>query len=286
MANFIRNKYNSLDEQVEENKHNIDELINIIKEPYTAHVDLGDSSITVLISDTNASNDVVEGWLFSQDGYLYKINGGDGTNLLIEFYAQIKGDEGPEGPEGPEGQEGPSGADGSNGYNFRYFNGNYVDDLTSYSYNDLTPSLSLKAGDEILFYDGTIARLTTYNNLLQTFTVTKIGDVGFGGGGQLYQHNIYWKYTSLSWEFFITILSSDNTPFTKNSIIPWLASNGFTSSSNICRSGKFRKTSNSLINFGWWKSSDTSLGFLDDTGTSNTFVMNDAQSFEDKVITI
>lgn len=94
MANFVKEKYNSMPEQVEENKKNIEILESYIKEVYKSSVDLGDTSVTVAIADTNANADTIDGWLISQDGYLYKITSGDGTNLLIEYYTRLRGDDG------------------------------------------------------------------------------------------------------------------------------------------------------------------------------------------------
>lgn len=263
MANFIRNKYNSLDEQVEENKHNIDELINIIKEPYTAHVDLGDNSITVLISDTNASSDVVDGWLFSQDGYLYKINGGDGTNLLIEFYASFKGDQGDQGDQGIQGER---------GYSIRYYNGDYIDNTTPYFAINISPLIDVKNFDLVLFKNGYIATITnlssggtifytTNQHLIELVKanvtldgtesdLTSIEIYGtkykVGGGSQFYQHNIKMWYTQSGQYFYyytFNIINSDDTPFTtKNQIASYLYNNGFVSNTKLLlANGQFSK---------------------------------------------
>ena len=86
---IYRNEFNTLPMQVEENMKNIILLASIIKESYRSTTDLGNTATTIAIADTNANADTIDGWLISQDGYLYKITGGDGTNLLIQIITKI-----------------------------------------------------------------------------------------------------------------------------------------------------------------------------------------------------
>ena len=115
MANFTFEKYNSMPEQVEENKKNIKELIKYIKPVYKCTVALTTSTISVAISDTNAPDDTTQGWLIDENGLLFHITNGDGTNLLIEYYASIKGDTGATGQNGADGQDGADGQNGTDG---------------------------------------------------------------------------------------------------------------------------------------------------------------------------
>lgn len=93
---IYKNEFNTLPMQVEENMKNIELLASIIKESYRSTTDLGDTATTIAIADTNANADTIDGWLISQDGYLYKITGGDGTNLLLEYYTRLSGKSGSE----------------------------------------------------------------------------------------------------------------------------------------------------------------------------------------------
>lgn len=113
MANFVFEDYNSMPEQVEENKKNIKELIKFIKPVYKSNVALTTSSISVAISDTNAPSDTIQGWLIDENGLFFQITNGDGTNLLIDYYATLKGDTGATGQDGADGTNGTNGTDGT-----------------------------------------------------------------------------------------------------------------------------------------------------------------------------
>ena len=94
---ITNNDLNSMPQQVEENKNNIKILANYLKEAYKTSNDLGDSAVSIAISDTNATADTIDGWLISHDGYLYHITSGDGTNLLLEYYTNLRGVKGDTG---------------------------------------------------------------------------------------------------------------------------------------------------------------------------------------------
>lgn len=94
---IINNKLNSLPQQVEENMKNIELLAQYLKEAYKTGLTLSPSDTTIAISNTNADDSVQDGWLFDSIGNLFKINGGDGTNLLLEFYTCFRGQDGRDG---------------------------------------------------------------------------------------------------------------------------------------------------------------------------------------------
>lgn len=106
---IINNKLNSLPEQVEENMKNINLLAEYLKEAYKTSQELTTSTNTIAISDTNAPTSVIDGWLLDSRGLLFKINGGDGTNLLLEFYTDLKGVQGINGTDGADGTNGTDG---------------------------------------------------------------------------------------------------------------------------------------------------------------------------------
>ena len=87
----------SPEQQVYKNMKDIKELKEIIKPEYTTDAVLTDASVSVAIANTNAPEGTTEGWLLTQDGLKFKITGGDDTNLLLEFYANLKGPQGEDG---------------------------------------------------------------------------------------------------------------------------------------------------------------------------------------------
>lgn len=92
----------SPEQQVYKNMKDIKALQEVIKPEYTTDSALTSSSVSVAIANTNAPEGTTEGWIITQDGLKFKITGGDETNLLLEFYADLKG---------PQGETGPSGAE-------------------------------------------------------------------------------------------------------------------------------------------------------------------------------
>lgn len=92
----------SPEQQVYKNMKDIEALQEVIKPEYNTTAELTDSSVSVALSTTNAPAGTTEGWIITQDGLKFKITGGDETNLLLEFYSDLKG---------PQGEQGPSGAD-------------------------------------------------------------------------------------------------------------------------------------------------------------------------------
>ena len=93
----------SPEQQVYKNMKDIEELQEIIKPEYTTAEGLTSSSVSVAIADTNAPEGTTEGWLITQDGLKFKITGGDDTNLLLEYYANLKGPQGNDGEDGTDG---------------------------------------------------------------------------------------------------------------------------------------------------------------------------------------
>lgn len=87
----------SPEQQVYKNMKDIKSLKETIKPEYNCSVTLTSSSVSVAIASTNAPEGTTEGWILTQDGLKFKITGGDDTNLLIEYYADLKGPQGPDG---------------------------------------------------------------------------------------------------------------------------------------------------------------------------------------------
>lgn len=146
------NKLNSLPQQVEENKNNIMLLASYLKEAYKSSLPLNVSDVSVAISVTNATADTTDGWLLDSIGKLFKINGGDGTNLLIEYYTSFRGEQ------------------GTHGYNIHYSSYDYVNGSYTYPYSSLNSVGDIRQNDIIVFKNGYIATLYSYD-IPTTFTI-------------------------------------------------------------------------------------------------------------------
>lgn len=87
----------SPEQQVWQNMKDIEALQEKIKPEYNTTAELTETSVSVALSTTNAPAGTTEGWIITQDGLKFKITGGDDTNLLLEFYANLKGPQGESG---------------------------------------------------------------------------------------------------------------------------------------------------------------------------------------------
>lgn len=238
------NGLNSMPQQVQENMENIKLLASYLKEAYNSSIDLGDSAVSIAISDTNATADTIDGWLVSQDGYLYKITSGDGTNLLLEYYTRLQGRNGSEDID-----------DNTTSLNKLWSSKKTSDKIDLISdkgiyYTLVQPTLNgsfyelntsdlanpnqytyQKINNIIVYIDSDEKVKELYNCVaiqgdFSKIYLEKIGEIG---GKQLYQHNIRMHTSNLS--ITITITSTDNTAFTKSSINTWLSDKGFTGAS-------------------------------------------------------
>ena len=89
--NFIKPNLKSLPEQVDINTNDIKDLKSVLKSSYKTEKELETTTITIPITDTNAPQDTTSGWLYDSVGHLFSINGGDNTNLLLEYYTNFRG---------------------------------------------------------------------------------------------------------------------------------------------------------------------------------------------------
>lgn len=151
------NKYNSLPEQVQENLENIKTLASIIKELYKCVGDLGNASVSISRSLTNIPDNESKGWLIDSVGNLYKINGGDNSSLLIEYYSTLRGE---------KGDTGATGATGARGYSLRYL---YIDyDITQHippyidniRLRDVINVENIQIGDIVLYNNGVLGLIS------------------------------------------------------------------------------------------------------------------------------
>lgn len=208
MANFTFEKYNSMPEQVEENKENIKKLCAYIKDAYKTSLTLNDTDTTISISDTNADASTVDGWLFDANGKLFKITSGDGTNLLIDFYSNFKGADGRDGADDIDdnitannklwsSQKTSNKIDliSDKGIYYTFVQPTLVDSQYELNTSDLeNPNQYTyqKYNDIIVYIDGDGKVKEFYNciGVLGDFSKIFLEKVGEIGGKQLYRHNV------------------------------------------------------------------------------------------------
>lgn len=146
---IINNKNNSLPQQVEANMLNIQKLAEYLKEAYKTSQQLTTSTSSIAISNTNAPTSVVDGWLLDSRGLLFKINGGDTINFLLEFYTDLKGVQGNNGADGRDGVDGTNGTNGTDGTSFILTDGTLVIGYTA-TIQDTDFNVSPKLDDLVL----------------------------------------------------------------------------------------------------------------------------------------
>lgn len=239
---IINNDLNSMPQQVEENKKNIKLLAQYLKEAYNTSFDLGDSAVSIAISDTNATTDTTDGWLITHDGYLYKITSGDGTNLLLEYYTYIRGEKGDDGAalEIDDNTTSNEKVWSSEKTNEMLTNGTYHT-LTQPTLNgaiyeldidDIVANNDLKLGDNIIYIDGNNEIDSIYSFMGVSGTTAILSLIGTSFKGKpLYRHMIHLyctdgNYTTI--EVDIDIINDSNEAFTWNSLGAWLEEHNFT----------------------------------------------------------
>ena len=84
-------------EQLAYNTKEIEKLKQIIKDTYKTTSELTDESVSDTRANTNVPENIVKGWLMTEDGLLFAITGNDGTTLLLMYYADLKGPQGETG---------------------------------------------------------------------------------------------------------------------------------------------------------------------------------------------
>lgn len=81
---------NSPEQQVWQNKKDIEELKKLIKKTYRTTETLTNESITVARNTTNVPEDEMNGWLVDADANLFDITGNNGDTLLIVYYTNVR----------------------------------------------------------------------------------------------------------------------------------------------------------------------------------------------------
>ena len=112
---FLIPKKPNMPQQVQINKEDIAELKAKIKDAYSTELELDEDATIVAITDTTATSDVKKGYILSKNGNLFNIVANTGSELYIDFWANIKGPKGDTGATGPQGPQGPKGDTGATG---------------------------------------------------------------------------------------------------------------------------------------------------------------------------
>lgn len=250
MANFTFEKYNSLPEQVEENKENIKKLCSYIKDVYHTNegVVLNTASISVAKSLTNADQDVVDGWLFDSVGSFFKITGGDEYALLIEYYTSFKGEDGRDGADDIDDNVIANNKLWSSDKTYTEI-GNAKDkgiyyttteptliDTNVYALDQMllgnadflhTP---VKISDLIIYIDANNNPKSIYkvNNISSNIlSLSKIAD--YANGSKKYIHYIYitYAYAASVAKFTLRIKNNSNIALTFSDVLTYLSDNSF-----------------------------------------------------------
>ena len=120
---ITNNEYNTMPEQVQENKDNIQKLAEYIKPLFNATISMSTSDVSIDSSDVRDWVDDPEtAFILSANGLVFKYIGQSGTTIVIEYWATLPaGPQGPQGAtgatgaQGPQGEQGPQGATGATG---------------------------------------------------------------------------------------------------------------------------------------------------------------------------
>jgi len=246
-------KANTPLEQIYFNTKDIKELKQIIAPFYNCSIDLGNNATNVAVSNTNMPKDTTKAYITDYNGNVYKFIAfnDDKTTAYIEYYASLKG---------ADGRDAVNDIDDTTTANNKLWSSQKTNNeiinksdkgvyyttqaptetsgALSYNINQLNninTNISIKINDLIIYIDNDktkeLYRVISVIDLTSTIIVLKIGD--FGGGKQLYQHNVRIKFGSNYYELFLQITNNNpNTMFTdKASIIQYLIDNGHTTES-------------------------------------------------------
>lgn len=244
---IYKNGFNTLPMQVEENMKNIELIASIVKDAYKCSTSLLSTDVSVAISDTNANADTIDGWLIDQGANVFKITGGDSTNLLIEYYTCLKGQDGRDGSDDIDDDviandklwssqkiNDKIGLISDKGIYYTFVQPTLVDSQYELNTSDLeNPNQYTfqKYNDIIVYIDGDGKVKDLYNCIavqgdFSKIYLEKIGEIS--GGKQLYQHNITCSDGTYSHTVRFAITNDDNTTYnTYSQIISLLNNKGY-----------------------------------------------------------
>ena len=308
----------SPEQQVYENMKEIEELKKIIKKYYKTSSALTSSSASDSTANTNVGT-AKEGWLMTEDGLLFRIDGNDGTTLLLTYYADLKGPQGDTGPAGTTAINDNATALDST-WSSQKIDGNFnttigfVATMNSIFYTKTTPTLNgdyyeinrsdllnYQSIDQRNYLGKQVILLDNDDNVKQIYSIYSFsevspytiqlifrGDIG-GGGSQLYQHNI--NITAHDGiDVSLQIVNDNSSEMSFADVCKWINENGFNYTSPKYRSylanGKAYSSGTFYIIKYCYTQYNTSLTFYC-TSTSNNdvgFGVNSTNFFVDTVI--
>ena len=242
----------SPEQQVYKNMKDIETLKGKIKDTYKTSEALTSSSVSVAISDTNAPDGTTEGWLMTSDGLLFSITGGDETNLLLSYYADLKG---PQGESGAAVNIDDSAVSLTKVWSSQktYLETQIGNDKgifyttvapvlssgTTYDFDlddvaNATNTKKPKIKDLVIYiYNGVPSQV--YEVLNDNSSVESLKLVGtYSQGKQLYQHNIRVSNGSSMTTLCIVIINDSATEINDSTkIYNWLYDNGYKATSSV-----------------------------------------------------
>ena len=256
--------YRNEQEQVRKNMEDIEALKGKIKDVFKTTATLTSSSVSVALVDTNVT-DEEEGWLMSDDGLLFAITGNDGTNLLISYYSDLKGPQGDPGAalniddniesltkvwsSKKTSDSIKALLDDNTISNSKTWSSDFIRTMNDKGiyYTTVAPTLvsgndyelattdlvntmatsTVKARDLVIYINNSAKADSLYyiNYAHEPLELVKIAE--FSQGSKSYTHNI--KISSgtndENYHFNITIVNTDNTPFTYATFTKWFEDN-------------------------------------------------------------
>lgn len=242
-----RKKANTPLEQIYFNTQDIKQLEESIAPFYNCSIDLSNDSVSVAVSNTNLPTDITKAYITDYNGNVYKFIAfnDDKTTAYIEYYASLKGADGRDGADDIDDTTTASNklwssektsTEITNATKIKVVYTTTDTPTTSgssyiFDKNNITPAIidaSIIGKELYQIVDDKIKYAYRVNMILNDDVYTSlIGE--FGGGKQLYEHNIEFSKTTGTPLLNITlqIRNDDNTPFTAATLKAWLSSNGY-----------------------------------------------------------
>lgn len=250
-------KANTPLEQLMFNTNDIKMLKEKIHEFYNCSIDLGNTSVSVAVSNTNMPTDIKDGYIVDINGNVYKFIAfdTDATTAYIEYYASLKG---------ADGKDGADDIDDTTTANNKLWSsqkinnelltikglidkGVYIttteptpEDATYYTllYEDIDNIRILinpENEDLIIYIDSNgkakeLYKIYAHAGDYSSFTLVKVADMG--GGKQLYKHNIRFHATcndgsNKQVRGGVSIINDSPTEFTEATLKTYLYQKGF-----------------------------------------------------------
>lgn len=242
-------KANTPLEQLMYNTNDIKMLKEKIHEFYNCNIDLGNTSVSVAVSNTNLPTDIKDGYIVDINGNVYKFIAfdTDATTAYIEYYTTLKG---ADGKDGADDIDDTTTANNKLWSSQKTYNeilnvkglidkGAYItftqptpEDATYYTllYEDidnLHTSINPENEDLIIYIDGDgkakeLYKIYAHLGDYSSFTLVKVADIG---GEKKYKHNVLLKRDGSRYYDYIfinNIVNNSNIALTYSDITDYL----------------------------------------------------------------